>query len=109
MYEYLNCLQVSPCAGWMSDDKKLREFTSERAYNLSRVAEDIVNTKTYNNFDMLYYDYAIEGRYQYRDGIIFFAKKTENVNELNVAQKFELRLYQIQLWYFQFGSSAPKK
>ena len=40
-YKYLDCLQVSPCAGWMSADPEIRNMTSERAANLSAVYEDI--------------------------------------------------------------------
>ena len=40
-YKYLDCLQVSPCAGWMSADSEIRDMTSERAANLSAVYEDI--------------------------------------------------------------------
>ena len=61
LYEYLNCLQVSPCHGWLTSDSDLRDFTSERAYNLSRATEDIANTESYDNFDMIYYDFDIDG------------------------------------------------
>ena len=44
-YKYLDCLQVSPCAGWMSADPAIRDMTSERAANLSAVYEDIGKVK----------------------------------------------------------------
>ena len=54
------CLQISPCNGWMNPDPALRDFTSERAFNLSVVARNIVETEKYQNFEMLYTDYDIE-------------------------------------------------
>ena len=60
LYEYLNCLEVSPCHGWLTGDADLRDFTSERAFNLSRATEDIANTESYEHFDMLYYDFDID-------------------------------------------------
>ena len=44
----------------MSDDSSLRDFTSERAYNLSMVAKEISEKKSYENFELLYYDYDID-------------------------------------------------
>lgn len=43
----------------MTANETLRNFTSERAFNLSMVAKEIVDTKEYSNFDMLYYDFDI--------------------------------------------------
>ena len=34
MYTYLNCLQLSPCVGWMNTNETLRNFTSKRASDL---------------------------------------------------------------------------
>ena len=49
-YKYLDCLQVSPCAGWMSADPAIRDMTSERAANLSAVYEDIGRVRHVENF-----------------------------------------------------------
>ncbi|XP_070574301.1 acyloxyacyl hydrolase-like [Ptychodera flava] len=54
LYQYLNCLQVSPCTGWMSSNATLRDITSEWAANLSTILEDIVNTSSYKNFKLKY-------------------------------------------------------
>jgi len=44
----------------MTPNATLRDFTSNRAFELSQVAKKIVETESYNNFDMVYYDYDIE-------------------------------------------------
>ena len=43
----------------MTKNETLRDFTSERAYNLSMVARVIANTIEYENFDMQYHDFDI--------------------------------------------------
>ena len=45
--------------GWMSSDPERRRFTSERAQNLTLVAEDIVASQknNFNNFELIYMDY----------------------------------------------------
>ena len=44
----------------MSSDPERRQFTSERAQNLTIVAEDIVrdHQKDFKNFELIYMDYA---------------------------------------------------
>ena len=58
-FKYLECLEISPCVGWMSSNETLRNVTSNHAKKLSAVAEDIVKTEEYGHFDMLYYDLDI--------------------------------------------------
>ena len=41
-YAYIECLQVSPCMGWMSADPDRRTFTSNREAELSKAAEELV-------------------------------------------------------------------
>ena len=43
MYGYLECLQVSPCMGWMSADPERRARTTKREQELSRAAEELVD------------------------------------------------------------------
>ena len=43
MYGYLECLQVSPCMGWMSADPERRALTTKREQELSQAAEQLVN------------------------------------------------------------------
>ena len=41
VYAYLNCLEISPCSGWMNSNATLRNATTARAVELSEVCEDI--------------------------------------------------------------------
>jgi len=59
LYGYLECLEVSPCLGWMSANETLRTVTTEHAMKLSKVAQDIAETETFEHFDMIYYDFDI--------------------------------------------------
>ncbi|XP_003788638.2 acyloxyacyl hydrolase [Otolemur garnettii] len=58
MYSFLNCLQVSPCHGWMSSNKTLRTLTSERAEQLSNTLKKIATSEKFTNFDLFYMDFA---------------------------------------------------
>ena len=37
LYNYLNCLQISPCWGWLNSDPYWRERTQLRAWELSEM------------------------------------------------------------------------
>ena len=56
LYNFLNCLDISPCWGWLNSNATIRKFTTERAQNLSKVYQQIIDTKKWKNFDMVYYD-----------------------------------------------------
>uniref|UniRef100_A0A7N9CSW9 Acyloxyacyl hydrolase n=1 Tax=Macaca fascicularis TaxID=9541 RepID=A0A7N9CSW9_MACFA len=58
LYSFLNCLQVSPCHGWMSSNKTLRTLTSERAEQLSNTLKKIAASEKFTNFDLFYMDFA---------------------------------------------------
>ena len=57
VYDFLNCLNISPCWGWLNSNDTVREFTTKRAQNLSLVYKEIIAEKQYKNFDMVYYDF----------------------------------------------------
>ncbi|EGC34254.1 hypothetical protein DICPUDRAFT_153563 [Dictyostelium purpureum] len=57
VYDFLNCIQVSPCWGWMNPNETVRDFTSTRAAELSAVYNQIIKNYTFTNFDMIYYDF----------------------------------------------------
>jgi acyloxyacyl hydrolase len=58
VYDFLNCLKISPCWGWLNSNQTVREFTSERARNLSKVYQEIIDDgTTFENFDLVYYDF----------------------------------------------------
>ncbi|EGG24883.1 hypothetical protein DFA_03128 [Cavenderia fasciculata] len=57
IYEFLSCLGVNPCWGWLNPDESIRNQTSERAALLSSLYPSIIANNTYNNFDLQYYDF----------------------------------------------------
>ena len=54
LYDFLNCLQVSPCAGWLNTNATIRNATSKRARELSAVLQGIAKTQKYKNFDLVF-------------------------------------------------------
>merc|ERR1711907_346410 len=55
VYAFLNCLQISPCRGWMNSNETLRALTTDHANLLSSVLENITKTQTFSNFDLHYF------------------------------------------------------
>ncbi len=55
MYDYLNCLQVSPCFGWMNSNETWRNITTERAQQLNKVLQELVINTTYDNYKLYYH------------------------------------------------------
>jgi len=41
VYDYLNCLEISPCGGWMTTNATLRNLTQTRANELSMVIKNV--------------------------------------------------------------------
>jgi acyloxyacyl hydrolase len=41
VYDFLNCLQISPCWGWLNSDPEIRAATGARARELSFVYEKV--------------------------------------------------------------------
>ena len=59
VYDFLNCLSISPCRGWMNSNETLRNLTSAHARLLSSVLKNITETNTFKNFDVHYFDNPI--------------------------------------------------
>mgnify|MGYP001794347493 CR=1 FL=1 len=57
-YDFMNCLHISPCYGWMNTNETVRNLTSERASQLSEVLKNIAETRvaSYKNFDVFFFD-----------------------------------------------------
>ena len=53
-YEYIKCLQVTPCYGWLNENATVREETQKRADELSNVLRDIAQKKSFQNFKLHY-------------------------------------------------------
>lgn len=60
LYDFLNCLQVSPCFGYLNSNETIRNKTSERAAQLSTVLKHVAETSKYENFDVFYFDCPLE-------------------------------------------------
>jgi len=56
VYDFLNCLQINPCWGWLNSDPFYRNATTERAFQLNDVYKKIVATKAYKHFDLTFFD-----------------------------------------------------
>ncbi|KAF1438318.1 Acyloxyacyl hydrolase, partial [Spheniscus demersus] len=59
LYSFLDCLQVSPCSGWLTPNETLRNLTSERASQLSNVLKEIARSEKFANFDIFYMDFPL--------------------------------------------------
>ncbi|KAM9575405.1 acyloxyacyl hydrolase [Guaruba guarouba] len=59
LYSFLDCLQMSPCRGWMTPNETLRNLTSERALQLSNVLKEIARSEKFANFDIFYMDFPL--------------------------------------------------
>jgi len=59
VYDFLNCLHISPCWVWMNSNKTVRETGQKRADELSAVYSEIIEeySSVYKNFDMFYYPF----------------------------------------------------
>jgi len=56
VYGMLNCLELSPCWGWMNSNETVRNMTSAHAQLLNSVYGKIMNEHNYSSFDMFYVD-----------------------------------------------------
>ncbi|KAF6041275.1 AOAH [Bugula neritina] len=73
VYEWWNCMQVTPCTGWLSNDATLRSLTTQRAMNLSGVMKNLAKTHKHfwSNLEVAYIDCPINtviNRYIFEHG-----------------------------------------
>ena len=59
-YDYLNCLGISPCFGWLNSNETWRNLTTERAMQLNAAFRDLVGNVTFKNFKAYYLDPPVE-------------------------------------------------
>lgn len=65
VYDFLNCLQISPCAGWLNTNATARRYTTQLAKNLSKIYQQIIDEgKGYTNYDIVYYDFPTEDMFK---------------------------------------------
>lgn len=60
VYDFLNCLQISPCWTWMNSNQTVRETGDAWAQKLSDIYSQVIATHTYPNFEMVYYPFPFE-------------------------------------------------
>lgn len=56
VYDFLNCLEISPCFGWMNSNQTWRDRTTERAMQLNVALKSLVANNTFQNFKAFYLD-----------------------------------------------------
>ena len=59
LYDYLNCLEVSPCFGWMNSNETWRNITYEHAMQLNSVLKDLVSNSSFTNYKLFYHSLDI--------------------------------------------------
>lgn len=60
MHDYLSCLQISPCNGWLTSNTTLRNLTTQRALDLSGAIKDATLSYQPRNFDTAYIDFPLD-------------------------------------------------
>eukprot|EP01084_Bolivina_argentea_P110558 197377_1 len=59
LYDYLNCLLISPCYGWMNSNATMRQVTQQRADELSESLKNLTETETFENITLQYIDFPL--------------------------------------------------
>jgi len=60
VYDFLNCLQISPCWTWMNSNQTVRETGDAWAQKLSDIYDQVISTSSFPNFKMIYYPFPFE-------------------------------------------------
>lgn len=60
LYDLLWDIKGNPCRTWLTSDASMRDKASARAAELSKVAKEIANTQTFNNFEIAYVDLPMD-------------------------------------------------
>jgi len=60
LYNYLNCLEISPCWGWLNPDPYWRNQTQIRAWELSAMYLKVIAENTYTHFNMTYFPCPVD-------------------------------------------------
>ena len=63
-YDYFNCLQISPCFGWMNSNETWRNRTTERAMQLNDAFRKLIANETFANFKAYYFDPPIREAFE---------------------------------------------
>ncbi|UJR31905.1 hypothetical protein I4U23_019379 [Adineta vaga] len=60
MYDYLSCLQISPCNGWLTSNATLRDLTTQHAVALSQAVQNASLSYQPHNYDIEYLDFPFD-------------------------------------------------
>lgn len=60
MYDYLSCLQISPCNGWLTSNDTLRQLTTDHAVQLSGAVRNASFTYQPKHYDIDYIDFPFD-------------------------------------------------
>eukprot|EP00118_Oscarella_pearsei_P007979 m.40143 g.40143 ORF g.40143 m.40143 type:complete len:584 (+) comp32911_c0_seq2:344-2095(+) len=60
VYDYANCLQISPCRGFMTTNGTLRNLTYERVHELNKIIQDEQRNFKSENIKVYYLDHLYE-------------------------------------------------
>ena len=63
-YDYLNCLDISPCFGWLNSNETWRNITTERAMELNTALKQLVANVTFKNFKAYYFDPPVKKAFE---------------------------------------------
>ncbi|RUS87947.1 hypothetical protein EGW08_004302 [Elysia chlorotica] len=57
-YDFMNCLQISPCSGWLNTNSTIRDLTAQRARELNDVLREIAKKyqHRYPNFTIHFFE-----------------------------------------------------
>lgn len=61
VYDYLNCLEISPCFGWLNSNATWRNLTTQRAMQLNDAFKKVVANNTFKNAKVFYTDPPLPG------------------------------------------------
>mmetsp|Transcript_42450 Transcript_42450/g.107131 ORF Transcript_42450/g.107131 Transcript_42450/m.107131 type:complete len:574 (+) Transcript_42450:64-1785(+) len=64
-WTFMNCLDISPCWGWLNTNATIRGEATAHANQLNQVLRDIVSNTTFSNFKMTYYDFPMEAMFSH--------------------------------------------
>eukprot|EP00010_Vexillifera_abyssalis_P007456 CAMPEP_0201545802 /NCGR_PEP_ID=MMETSP0173_2-20130828/2227_1 /ASSEMBLY_ACC=CAM_ASM_000268 /TAXON_ID=218659 /ORGANISM="Vexillifera sp., Strain DIVA3 564/2" /LENGTH=552 /DNA_ID=CAMNT_0047954307 /DNA_START=24 /DNA_END=1678 /DNA_ORIENTATION=- len=56
-WEFMICTRTVVCYGWMTPNATVRREATQHAFMLNDILKNITHTRSYNNFDMAYYDF----------------------------------------------------
>jgi acyloxyacyl hydrolase len=56
VYDYLNCLEISPCFGWLNSNATWRNLTTQRAMQLNDAFRKVIANNTFKNIKVSYID-----------------------------------------------------